>query len=223
MQWSQKPTWIITASPRCRRSSRRHRTRERLSSAGTYSEPQKRSAAAVSAGRTAPRLTYRRTRNGRVALRLPLTGHVQSNLTPKHVPDLGAPLRNRTVDLLLTIGTAPRPQRTSCTDCTKICTESTERAQCARRPVHDPFHGTPDRHGHRVTLSDRQMKTVPGLGTCSDWPMPPSTRAQPPLSSSFTTTTGRSHPANRQYRRLSAPRPSELARRRPVPRTAPID
>src|ERR1022692_4475044 len=51
--------------------------------------------------------------------------------------------------------------------------------------------------------------------------MPPSTQAQPPLSSSFTTTTGRSHPANPQHRRLSALQPSELARRRPAPRTAP--
>ena len=85
------------------------------------------------------------------------------------------------------------------------------------RPV--PRHTGPP--GHRVTLSDRQMKTVPGLGTRSDWPMPPSTRAQPPLSSTFTTTTGRSHPANRQHRRLSAQRPSEPARRRPVPRTGP--
>src|ERR1022692_2851398 len=50
--------------------------------------------------------------------------------------DLGAPLRNRTVDLLLTIGTAPRPERTSCTDCTK----NAQKAQNA-----------PSAHGARST------------------------------------------------------------------------
>ena len=47
--------------------------------------------------------------SGQVALKVPLIDYIRSNLTPKHVPDLGAPLRNRTVDLLLTIDRSSFP------------------------------------------------------------------------------------------------------------------
>src|ERR1022692_3186849 len=99
------------------------------------------------------------------------------------IADLGAPLRNRTVDLLLTIGTAHRPERTSCTDCTRNFTESTERTHCARHPVHEPVHAPAARPGHSVTLSDpaargRQFmrrRDVPQTGGYH-----PTGRAQPP-------------------------------------------
>ena len=47
----------------------------------------------------------------------------------------GAPLRNRTVDLLLTISTAPCTERTGCTDDTGYRTDSTGRAGSTRRAV----------------------------------------------------------------------------------------
>src|SRR6266851_10112398 len=52
----------------------------------------------------------------------------------------GAPLRNRTVDLLLTIATPHRPGRTACTNGTPEGSGSTACTQCARHPVHDSFH-----------------------------------------------------------------------------------
>src|ERR1022692_2349784 len=54
-------------------------------------KPRKRSAAAINAGRTAPRLTYRQTRNGRVALKVPLFDHIRSNLIPKKAFHLEPP------------------------------------------------------------------------------------------------------------------------------------
>jgi hypothetical protein len=53
----------------------------------------------------------------------------------------GAPLLNRTVDLLLTITTAPRTERTSCTDSTGNRTDSIGGAGIAAVPFHEPFHG----------------------------------------------------------------------------------
>jgi hypothetical protein len=63
-----------------------------------------------------------------------------SVLCSKELPDLGAPLRNRTVDLLLTIPTTARPGRTACAERTPERTESTESTGCSSRPVHDSFH-----------------------------------------------------------------------------------
>src|SRR5258706_2784398 len=65
----------------------------------------------------------------------------------------GAPLRNRTVDLLLTMATLTRPQRTSCTDSTPERPESTECTHWTASPVHDSFHDLP---GQGVTLGDRE-------------------------------------------------------------------
>ena len=120
----------------------------------TYSESRRRSAATISAGRALCAAHAGRSGSDRVALKVPLIDPIRSNLTPKHDPDLEPPLRNRTVDLLLTIGTARRPERTSWTDCTRKCTESTERTQCARHPVHDPVHVPAAWPGRSVTLSD---------------------------------------------------------------------
>ena len=50
----------------------------------------------------------------------------------------GAPLRNRTVDLLLTITMASRTMRASCTDGTRNCTDRTRRAGIIRRTVPRP-------------------------------------------------------------------------------------
>jgi hypothetical protein len=50
------------------------------------------------------------------------------------------PLRNRTVDLLLTMATPTRPQRAGCTDCTPERTESTECTRWTVSPVHDSVH-----------------------------------------------------------------------------------
>src|SRR5215472_16957520 len=50
----------------------------------------------------------------------------------------GAPLRNRTVDLLLTISTASCTVRASCTDSTGYCTDGTCRAGIIRRAVPRP-------------------------------------------------------------------------------------
>src|SRR5258708_28603970 len=66
----------------------------------------------------------------------------------------GAPLRNRTVDLLLTIATPPRPGRTTCTNGTPECSGSTACTQCARHPVHDSFHNQQAASGPHITLGD---------------------------------------------------------------------
>jgi hypothetical protein len=67
------------------------------------------------------------------------------------------PLRNRTVDLLLTMATPPRPGRTTCTNGTPECSGSTASTQCARHPVHDSFH---DQQAH-PTLTSRSRTAVP--------------------------------------------------------------
>jgi hypothetical protein len=53
----------------------------------------------------------------------------------------GAPLRNRTVDLLLTISTLRCNGRVSCTHATRERTDRTGSAENSRRPVHAPVHG----------------------------------------------------------------------------------
>src|SRR5216683_4586890 len=72
----------------------------------------------------------------------------------------GAPLRNRTVDLLLTMATPHRPGRTSCTNGTAERSGSTECTQCARHPVHDSFHDQLAASGSRITLSDGVQITL---------------------------------------------------------------
>src|SRR5229473_682360 len=72
----------------------------------------------------------------------------------------GAPLRNRTVDLLLTIATPHRPGRTACTDRTPERTRCTGCTQCSRDPVHDSFHDQPAAPGYRATLSDGAQVTL---------------------------------------------------------------
>jgi hypothetical protein len=72
----------------------------------------------------------------------------------------GAPLRNRTVDLLLTMATASRPQRTSCTERTAERTKSTESTECSLHPVHDSVHAQPKHSTERVTVSSRIADTL---------------------------------------------------------------
>jgi hypothetical protein len=64
-----------------------------------------------------------------------------------------SPLRNRTVDLLLTMATLTRPESTSCTDGAPERPESTECTQCSLHPVHDSFHG---RTGRSLRWDDSQ-------------------------------------------------------------------
>src|SRR5258708_39409212 len=72
----------------------------------------------------------------------------------------GAPLRNRTVDLLLTIATPPRPGRTTCTNGTPGRPGSTECTQCPRHPVHDSFHDHHAASGPHITLGDGVQVTL---------------------------------------------------------------
>src|SRR5258708_22324045 len=72
----------------------------------------------------------------------------------------GAPLRNRTVDLLLTIATPHRPGRTACTDGTPECSASTACTRCARHPVHDSFHDQQAASGPHITLGDGVQVTL---------------------------------------------------------------
>src|SRR5258708_32764849 len=72
----------------------------------------------------------------------------------------GAPLRNRTVDLLLTIATPHRPGRTACTNGTPECSGSTACTRCARHPVHDSFHDQQAASGPHLTLADGVQVTL---------------------------------------------------------------
>ena len=54
-----------------------------------------------------------------------------------------APLRNRTVDLLLTINTVPRPSALPALMLRLACSQCPECPGSNRPPVHDPFHGFP--------------------------------------------------------------------------------
>jgi hypothetical protein len=74
--------------------------------------------------------------------------------------DLGAPLRNRTVDLLLAMATPSRPQRASCKDSTPVGTESTECTPWSLRPVHDSFHDLRATPGDRVTRCEHTAVAV---------------------------------------------------------------
>ena len=71
-----------------------------------------------------------------------------------------SPLRNRTVDLLLTMATPPRPGCTTCTNGTPECSGSTACTQCARHPVHDPFYDQQAASGPRITLGDGVQVTL---------------------------------------------------------------
>ena len=92
-----------------------------------------------------------------------LTGHSSNKVI--YLPLRGAPLPNRTVDLLLTISTLRCDRRTSCTDATRERTDRTDRAgnspapsprasprrtcSCAC-PARDGPHGLVNRYGHRI-------------------------------------------------------------------------
>src|SRR5258706_6881800 len=69
-------------------------------------------------------------------------------------------LRNRAVDLLLIIATPPRPGCTTCTNGTPQCSGSTACTQCARHPVHDPFHDQRAASGPHITLGDGVKVTL---------------------------------------------------------------
>ena len=84
----------------------------------------------------------------------PRTRQTGPELISKKFPLLGSPLRNRTVDLLLTMATPHRPGRTACTNGTLQCPGSTACTQCARHPVHDSFHDQHAASGPHITLSD---------------------------------------------------------------------
>jgi hypothetical protein len=55
-----------------------------------------------------------------------------------------APLRNRTVDLLLTISTARRPKRSACTDSPAAVLAVRRLHTTLTAPFHDSFHGPAD-------------------------------------------------------------------------------
>src|SRR5258708_31064314 len=76
----------------------------------------------------------------------------------------GAPLRNRTIDLLLTIATPHRPGRTTCTNRTPECPGSTACTRCARHPVHDSFHDQHAASGPHITLGDDVQVTLVSAG-----------------------------------------------------------
>src|SRR6266849_4356285 len=78
----------------------------------------------------------------------------------KNVDYLRAPLRNRTVDLLLTMATPPRPGRTACTNGTPECSGRTACTRCARHPVHDSFHDQHAASGPHITLGDGVQVTL---------------------------------------------------------------
>src|ERR1022692_512410 len=82
-----------------------------------------------------------------------------SVLYSKELLDL-EPLRNRTVDLLLTMATPPRPERTACTESTAERSESTECTGCTAQPVHDSFHDQRAAPGHGVTPCERLLFAV---------------------------------------------------------------
>src|ERR1022692_369675 len=65
-----------------------------------------------------------------------------------------APLRNRTVDLLLTMATPPRPDCASCTESTAERTQYTECMHCPLHPVHDPVHDPEAARARQITLSE---------------------------------------------------------------------
>src|SRR5258708_38423497 len=83
----------------------------------------------------------------------------------------GAPLRNRTVDLLLTMATLNRPGRTTGTNRTPECPGNTACTQCARHPVRDSFHDQQAASGPHITLSDGIQVTV-SVGAVIRFPKP---------------------------------------------------
>jgi hypothetical protein len=88
-----------------------------------------------------------RSNDGQVILKAPLAGR-------KPEPDLlvcRAPLRNRTVDLLLTISTLGRPGRPACTDGAQPVTTTLTRHRNCTPPGPRPG---PRGYGPSVTLSD---------------------------------------------------------------------
>src|SRR5260221_2328284 len=84
----------------------------------------------------------------------PRTRQTGPAVVSKNFDYLRAPLRNRTVDLLLTIATLSYPGSTTCTNRTPECSGSTECTQCARHPVHDSFHDQQAASGPHITLGD---------------------------------------------------------------------
>src|SRR5258708_36913668 len=90
----------------------------------------------------------------------PRTRQTGPTLVSKNVDYLRAPLRNRTVDLLLTIATLSRPGRTSCTDSTPERTGSTGCTQYPFHSVHDSFHGD----GSHWPIASRSVTAINGGG-----------------------------------------------------------
>jgi hypothetical protein len=66
------------------------------------------------------------------------------------------PLRNRTVDLLLTMGTTLRPGRPACTNSTARCTERARRTEKAPGGFHSGFHAQLAGSAVFVTLSRQE-------------------------------------------------------------------
>src|ERR1017187_5216488 len=79
----------------------------------------------------------RRSTDGQTILKVARSNQEQ----PADLVICGAPLRNRTVDLLLTIGTAARPEGSACTDGPAGRADGPERAERSGQPSHDPRPG----------------------------------------------------------------------------------
>src|SRR6266446_8230873 len=135
-----------------------------------------------------------------------------------------APLRNRTVDLLLTMATPHRPGCTACTDGTPGCSGSTACTQCARHPVHDSFHDQHAASGPHITPGDGVQVTVSDGAVISFpkpehwWPreFPAPIRLMSPTPPGWTA----ARPARcSSLGRLAADRDAGLGRQAPVHRS----
>ncbi len=65
-----------------------------------------------------------------------------------------SPLTDRTVDLLLTMATPHRPDRTTSTEGTPERSESTECTRWTADPVHDSFHD------HEIVLANPKLRAA---------------------------------------------------------------
>jgi hypothetical protein len=119
--------------------------------------------------------------------------------------DCGPPLRNRTVDLLLTISTLCRPERTACTDSPPGCTECPHCTGSRPGPVHDPVHGVWNQPLNPITL---RHNILPAPGA-----------VQAPLSQAADPAPQHRH----SDRQLPAARSAVPARRQSLPRQKAAD
>src|SRR5258708_29432376 len=126
--------------------------------------------------------------------------------------ELGDPLRNRTIDLLLTIGSTRRPGPSTCTNSTIGRSECPDRTEHTTPGFHDGFHGqlpirTPVRYGYsRIRYAVRIGVAASRCGTPS-WacgrPRRSKKASTPPDRRERGVQPGR-HPARPAHRRSTA-------------------